>query len=302
MLGYVKVYQPELKMGEFEQYRGVYCSLCRTLGKRYGMVAQMALSYDVTFLVLLFMALSEECVGFKKGHCVYNPCKRRLKCGEHPAFAFGADISVLLMHHRLQDTVADSRFAKRMAAGAAQFVSAKDYRRAAKRLPQTDRLLSECMKRQTELEKNKTASLDAAAEPTATMLSHLCSVGASDEKQRRVLERLGYCLGSWVYRMDAVDDLADDVKRNAYNPLRFSHSLTEDDTEAIQKVRNEMLFSLNALLAECKAAYDLLKVHRFDGILRNILEWGMPYMQKQVINGNPKTGHDKGGKTNEQSV
>lgn len=295
MLGYVKVYQPELKMGEFEQYRGVYCSLCRTLGKRYGMVAQMALSYDVTFLVLLLMALSEDCVGFEKGHCVYNPCKRRLKCGEHPAFAFGADVSVLLMHHRLQDTVADSRFAKRMAAGVAHSVSSKNYRCAAKRLPQTDRLLAECMKKQSELEKDKTASMDAAAEPTATMLSHLCSVGVSDEKQRRILERLGYCLGSWVYRMDALDDLEDDVKHNTYNPLRFSHSLTADDTKAIEKVRNEMLFSLNALLAECKAAYDLLTIHHFDGILRNILDYGMPYMQKQVIYG-------KGGKTNEKSL
>lgn len=295
MLGYVKVYQPELKMGDFEQYRGVYCSLCRTLGKRYGMISQMSLSYDVTFLVLLLMALSKECVGFKKGHCAYNPCKRRLKCGEHSALTYGADVSVLLMHHRLQDTVADSRFAKRMVAGAARSVSAKNYRRAAKRLPQTDRLLSECMKRQSELEKNKTASIDAAAEPTATMLSHLCSFGATDEKQRRVLERLGYCLGSWVYRMDAVDDLADDVKNKAYNPLRFFHSLTANDTEAIQKVRDEMLFSLNALLAECKTAYDLLTIHRFDGILRNILDYGMPYMQKQVVYG-------KGGKTNEKSI
>lgn len=295
MLGYVKVYQPQLKMGEFEQYRGVYCSLCRTLGKRYGAVSQMSLSYDVTFLVLLLMALSEDCVGFEKGHCVYNPCKRRLKCGEHAAFAFGADVSVLLMHHRLQDTVEDSRFAKRMAAGAAQSVSKKAYRRAAKRLPQTDRLLSECMKRQSELEKNKTTSLDAAAEPTATMLAHLCSINASDEKQRRVLERLGYCFGSWIYRMDAVDDLADDVKRNAYNPLRFSHSLTDNTADTIQKVRSEMLFSLNALLAECKAAYDLLTIHHFDGILRNILDYGMPYMQNQVVYG-------KGGKTNEKSV
>ena len=29
---YVKVYQPELKMGEFEHYRGVYCALCKQLG------------------------------------------------------------------------------------------------------------------------------------------------------------------------------------------------------------------------------------------------------------------------------
>ena len=44
MFGYVRVYQPELKMGEFEQYRGVYCSLCKSLGKRYGFFARMTLS------------------------------------------------------------------------------------------------------------------------------------------------------------------------------------------------------------------------------------------------------------------
>ena len=46
MFGYVKVYQPELKMGEFEHYRGVYCALCKQLGKRYGFLARMTLSYD----------------------------------------------------------------------------------------------------------------------------------------------------------------------------------------------------------------------------------------------------------------
>jgi hypothetical protein len=249
MFGYVKVFQPELKMGEFEQYRGIYCSLCRTLGKRYGITAQMALSYDMTFLVLLRIALSETGVDFKQGRCVYNPCKRRLNCGEHLELLYGADVSVLLTHHRLQDAVADSRFTKRIAAGTAQLLSSGNYRRAVKRLPETDTILSDCMKRQNELEGIGTASLDAAAEPTALMLSHLCSAGVEDEKVRRILQRLGYCLGSWVYRIDAVDDLTDDLKNKTYNPLIQSHQLTEADDETIKTVREDMLFSLNALLA-----------------------------------------------------
>ena len=58
MFGYVKTFQPELKMGEFEQYRGVYCSLCKQLGKSYGFWSRMTLSYDFTFLALFHMALS----------------------------------------------------------------------------------------------------------------------------------------------------------------------------------------------------------------------------------------------------
>ena len=97
MFGYVKVYQPELKMGEFEQYRGVYCALCRTLGKRYGVLAQMTLSYDVTFLSVLHMALSEDCVGFTKGRCPYNPFKKRTCCQNSVALDIGADAAMLLL-------------------------------------------------------------------------------------------------------------------------------------------------------------------------------------------------------------
>ena len=56
MFGYVKVFRPELKVCEYEQYKGVYCSLCQTLGKRYGFASRMTLSYDFTFLALLLMA------------------------------------------------------------------------------------------------------------------------------------------------------------------------------------------------------------------------------------------------------
>jgi len=47
--------------------------------------------------------------------------------------------------------------------------------------------------------------------------------------------------------------------------------------------------SLNISLGECIAAYELLTVHRFDGILRNILTQGMPLVGRQLI-----TPHKKG--------
>ena len=67
MFGYVRIYKPELKMAEFEHYQGVYCSLCKQLGKRYVVMARMTLSYDFTFLAVFRMALSDTCTGFKKG-------------------------------------------------------------------------------------------------------------------------------------------------------------------------------------------------------------------------------------------
>ncbi len=66
MFGYVRIYKPELRMREYEQYRGVYCSLCKHLGSRYGAALRLTLSYDMTFLALLTMALKTEGVGFCK--------------------------------------------------------------------------------------------------------------------------------------------------------------------------------------------------------------------------------------------
>ena len=53
MFGYVKAYKPELKVRDYEQYKAVYCSLCKTLGREYGLFARLTLSYDFTFAALL---------------------------------------------------------------------------------------------------------------------------------------------------------------------------------------------------------------------------------------------------------
>ncbi|MBQ3259065.1 MAG: hypothetical protein IJN61_05445 [Clostridia bacterium] len=288
MFGYVKVYQPELKMGEFEQYRGIYCSLCKTLGKRYGFTAQMTLSYDMTFLVVLHMALMEECTGFKKGRCPYNPIKKRTCCNHNAALDFCADAAMLLAYHKTEDTLADDHFFKQLTARMLLPIMRRNRRRAAKRLPELDQLIEREMLRQNELEESGIASVDLAAEPTAEMLSALCSEAANDEKQKRVLSRFGYCLGRVVYLMDAADDLEDDLKNRSYNPIALSMGLNTVDMEKIKSARESAGWMLNTSIAECKAAYELLNVRRFDGILRNVLEWGIPGMQKLVLSGERK--------------
>ena len=79
MFGYVRLFKPEIKMGEYEQYQGIYCTLCRRLGRRYGLHARMTLSYDLTFLTLLQMALEKSGPNFCRGHCSFNPAKRCLR-------------------------------------------------------------------------------------------------------------------------------------------------------------------------------------------------------------------------------
>ena len=46
MLGYVKADKQNLTIGDYEIYRGIYCSLCKALGRNYSVFARLLLSYD----------------------------------------------------------------------------------------------------------------------------------------------------------------------------------------------------------------------------------------------------------------
>jgi len=284
MFGYVRLHKPTITMGEYEQYRGIYCTLCKRMGKRYGLLSRFTLSYDMTFLALLHTALGEQDPAFCVGRCSFNPSKRCLKAQHTYGIDPAADIGMLLAYYKLKDTLADEGFGKRLGALCALPFAAAARKKAAKRLPDVDRLVGEMMAQQALLEKEDCASIDRAAEPFALLLQELAAGLSEEERQQTVLRRFGYCLGRWIYLIDGVDDLAEDLKKRRYNPYIAAHTLSQDaDENTLQQVRQYALYSLNACLAECVAAYNLLDIRRFDGILRNILEQGMPAAQRRAI-------------------
>ena len=68
MFGYVRPLKGELKINEYEEYKAVYCTLCKSIAKHYGRLQSFFLSYDLTFYVLL--SLNE---GFEeKNKCCVN--------------------------------------------------------------------------------------------------------------------------------------------------------------------------------------------------------------------------------------
>lgn len=285
MFGYVKLFKPTITMGEYEQYKGIYCTLCKQMGKRYGLLSRFTLSYDMTFLALLHMALEEENPHFCPSRCSFNPTKRCLKACHTAAIDRTADVGIILAYYKLKDTLADEGIFKKIGAWLALPFAAAAHKKAQKLAPETDAAVAQMMAAQAAVEKSDNVSLDRAAEPFALLLETLAAQAATDEKQKRVLERFGYCLGRWVYLMDAVDDLADDLKKGRYNPYIGTRQLQKGDEQGVKDARAYSLYTLNACLAECKAAYELLEIRRFDGILRNILEEGMAHAQKRVVAG-----------------
>lgn len=282
MFGYVRIYKPELKVAEYEHYQGVYCSLCKQLGRRYGFFSRMTLNYDSAFLALFLTAIDERCTGFQKGRCLYHPMRKRICCRDNEHISFAADVETLLVYYKIKDNIADRGFFPSLPARILLPIAFLSKKKAAKRQPEPDRIIAECIEKQTAVENAKTVSIDAASEPFARMLSKLAQMAAHSDTERMILERFGYCLGRWIYLIDAVDDMKEDLDQGSYNPYILSRGLHKGDEASLEETRQYSLLTLNACLAECIAAYNLLTIHRFDGILRNILEQGMPAMQKQV--------------------
>ena len=100
LFGYIKPKNGELLVKEYEQYRGVYCGLCRSLGTHYGKISRMTLSYDCTFLALFVLGREQTCTGFEKKRCVVNPMKKCTFCmDQNDALHLPAALSVITMYH-----------------------------------------------------------------------------------------------------------------------------------------------------------------------------------------------------------
>lgn len=286
MFGYVRIYKPDIRFSEYEHYQGIYCRLCKQLGRKYGLLARATLSYDFTFLALLGMALDDGCAGFKKARCLFNPFKKKVCCCENRHIDFAADAASILIYHKLLDNISDSRFISSIPSRLLLPFAYRAKKKAAGKRPQLDKIVDDCMSKQAQIEAKGADCIDAAAEPTARITSKLAQdiCGNGCERRRRVLERFGYCLGRWIYLVDAADDLMDDIEKGEYNPLTdylgMDYIDKNKDTEGFLSQLKPML---NACLAECISAYNLLEIKRFDGLIRNILEQGMPSVQEHVL-------------------
>ena len=275
MLGYIRASKPEMTFKNYEIYKGVYCTLCKSLGKRYGLAARFILSYDFTFFAMVRMAVRESCPQFKASRCSFNPAKKCLDCSrDNEDIAYTADVSILMMYHKLCDNIADSKPLKRLFCRMLMPYARHLYKKACTRTGDVYKVLEKQMARQQQLEKND-ASLDEAADPSAVMLSEL--IGYNIEcNDMQSLKKFGYMVGRWVYITDAVHDCADDIKSGSFNPLRRRFAMPGFKTYG-----EEMM---NLTIGEAIACYKRLKINRFDDILTNILYDGVYSVTKKVIN------------------
>lgn len=271
MFGYIRPCYAQLRVCELETYRGVYCGLCHCLGRTFGPLARFALSYDGALLAMLAMAFQERQPDFALRRCPFNPLHRKYCCVSESALQFAGDIWALTLYHKLRDNLADDGLPGRLAAGAGLKLAERAYLSAKENQPGLARVISEQMEAQRILEEERCPSVDRAAEPSARCLEAVFAV--LDPAQGRILSRMGYLLGRYIYLADALDDLEEDSVSGGYNPLLLRAQ--ESGSTSLEEIRRDGLGSLYLTIAELGTAYTLLEVRRFEPIFENIFGLGL---------------------------
>lgn len=270
VFGYIKTAKPELRVREYETYKAVYCSLCRRLGRSYGPIARLTLSYDFTFLALLNMSLQSGCDGFERKRCAFNPLKKCNYCKNDSAIDMPAAAAMILLYYKILDNTRDEKGFKKLGYLILKPIFSGAHKKAVKKFPEIEDMAKKYISAQNVLEKDGCTDLDRAADPTAVMMGELLPLCSDDAAQKRVLERLGYCIGRYIYILDAACDLEEDLKSGSYNVLKSDS--TENTREyAANRVRGQLYFCVN----EAAKAFELLDIKKYRDILGNIIYLGL---------------------------
>ena len=282
MFGYIMPDKPELKIKEYELFRGYYCGLCKSMGRSFGMLSRFALNYDSVFLGLLLASVHDEVPVLKKERCIANPVKRKWIVKNSRSIDFAADINVLLTYYKLRDNIRDEGgWLPKLA----QLAFHRGYKNAASRNKKLDYIIAASISSQVILEKSKCSSMDEAAEPFANMMMQLLAAGyiGEDQSVPRILGWIGYNLGKWIYIIDAFDDMERDIRSGSYNPLLSQYKYKGQDIKAFKDaISEETRINLLQALSQATSSLELLKLKN-RSIINNIAYEGLYGKTEQVL-------------------
>lgn len=281
MLGYVKAFKPEMKIKDYELYRGIYCSLCRALGRNYSPIAQLFLSYDFAFAAVLRLAVMQGCFSFAQKRCPYNPAKKCMICSEKGELDYCSHAVIITVYYKVLDNLHDKGLKSKLLAALIYPIVRLMHKKAVRLAPEIEKIIGESMKKQSETEKKNGVGIDEAAHPSADALGKVISLGFEDDMKNK-LYSLGYMIGRFVYILDAADDLEDDLKSGSFNPFKQNFDNIKD-CECRKEFAEKADGMLNLTHSGALDALDDIEKNRFEDILENIVFDGLDYSRKTVL-------------------
>lgn len=285
MLGYVIPEKPELKIKEFELYSGYYCGICKSIERRYGQIPRFTLNYDSVFLALVISSLIPNRERIELERCPVHPMKKRTIVYDEAGVDYAADIMLLLAYFKLKDDQQDENSIKAKLG----LVALNPTKKRLKELHASKfSLIKEKLEELSALESENCPSLDRSAEPFAKLMEEIFvpQFFKGDAQKEDMLRRMGYHLGKWIFLIDAYDDLDENIKKGTFNPLiyQFGYSKEEETpSEFRERILSRVEQNLLLYLAELSKAWDAIKTDKNQGIVENIIYFGLLRKTEQIM-------------------
>ncbi|MBR6045341.1 MAG: hypothetical protein IKP47_06890 [Ruminococcus sp.] len=275
MFGYIRPYKPYLRICEYEAYRSVYCGVCKTMGREYGELTRLTLSFDAAFMALIDMSVNGIELKAEQQRCPAHPFVKR-RVAVNSGLENTACASVILLFHKLRDDLADGSLKERAIARPSVTAFTGAYIKARKVKPKLCAAVEKCMRMQAEAEAERTPSIDRACEPTARMIQAVFAEISDDKAMSKKLGSFGYFIGRYVYLVDALDDLRADCAAHRYNPIAVKLGLDGELTdEQFAEAAQSLTFSIRMTLGQLAEQYLKLDLRLYKSIIDNIIYLGL---------------------------
>ncbi len=290
MFGYVKTDKPEMKIKEYEAYRGLYCSLCKAMGKHFGVFSRLTLSYDITFLVLVRLSFSGTLPCFDSGRCAFNPTKKCNYCtNAEEELRYASAVAMMMFYHKVRDNINDGSVLKKLLMYLLLPWATLKYKKAKKMYGEIAEIVAECMSKQADAEKKNSSLTDEASHQSAEALGRIAAYNMNDPEGN--IYRFGYGIGKWVYLTDAFDDIEKDIKSGSYNVFVNKYNLTYDNYT--QQIKSEITATINMCSVLFINAYESIENKSLSPIMENIIYEGMHKSLDRILKGENKDKNRK---------
>ena len=278
MFGYVRYDMPNLFVKDLTLYKALYCGLCKSIGASCGQMARVGLTYDVTFLSALLHNMTGTDVVIEQQNCFEHAIRKRpIAAVDELTKELGA-LNTVLLYYKLSDDAADGEKGR-----GRRLWFKRGFKRARAQYPEMVDIVEGFMKEQAKAEREKIASPDAAADPTACMMRSL-SRHFLKERANEASDELFYALGKWVYLIDALDDYDKDVKKKSYNPFVLSYG-APDKKALLESSGGEIGFLFDTLFYAMREGLAGVSFRFNRDLTDNVILRGLPAETERVFRG-----------------
>ncbi len=286
MFGYVRADTPYLYMKDDALYKAMYCGVCKGISAVCGQRARMGLSYDVTFLSVILHNIAGIDVTIKKGRCLTHwIVPKKMAQVDELTKQLGA-LNTELVYYKYTDDIVDGDKGR-----VKRLWFKKGHKRVLKKYPEIAKIVRVNMENQEKLEKANVASVDRAADATATMLAEFSNYALKDKATEQT-RNLFYLIGKWIYLIDALDDYDKDKKKGAYNPFLLSYG-AECKKGLTEKFANDLQFVFHSIFYDIRENLSGIKFHFNRDLSDNILLRGLVMMTGRILSGQNCNGCKK---------